>query len=73
VLSSPFGTRGLGLTPDENVFTCELDAFHRGVRDFFTLDPLSRDRVTANARQLVETRYDWSRIAKEFRTWLDRR
>ena len=70
VLSTPWGTRGLGLTEDQ-VYLSDIEDFPDAVKRFFAADAVKRNRLTANARKLVEDRFDWNIIAKQFMSWVE--
>jgi glycosyltransferase involved in cell wall biosynthesis len=73
VLSSPFGARGLGLTPGENVLISELSDFETALREFMGMDSSERSRLVKSARLLVESRFDWDVIVTDFMKWLGAR
>ncbi|HNR97176.1 MAG TPA: glycosyltransferase family 4 protein [Anaerolineae bacterium] len=63
VVSTTVGVEGLEVRNDEHVIIGDsAEEFSRGIVNLLQ-DPDARARLTENARQLVEQRYDWQLIA----------
>jgi glycosyltransferase involved in cell wall biosynthesis len=67
VVSTRKGAEGLDVTDGENIALADDPAeFARRVLDLLN-DEADRERLTRNARRLVEERYDWRQVAPRFR------
>jgi len=66
VVSTPIGAEGLPLQPGEHFLRAEDPAeFARAVTSLLR-DPARRRALGAAGRRLVEERYSWARVAREF-------
>lgn len=66
VVSTTLGIEGLDVTDGEHfVRADDGPAFARGVLGLLD-DPAARGRIAAAARRLVEDRFSWSRVARQF-------
>lgn len=63
VVSTPFGVRGLDVTDGEEAVIVELDAFPEAIAAL-TADPVHRDRIGKNARELVREQYTWEVVSE---------
>jgi glycosyltransferase involved in cell wall biosynthesis len=66
VVATPKGAEGLAVAPDRDILIADDPAAfaHQVLR--LLRDPALRTRLTANARRLVEQRYDWPAIGQRF-------
>lgn len=68
LISSPFGLRGLGLTPDQHVVVAEPDRLAAAL-ELVASEPAEDARArVARAREHVRARFEWRAIAHR---WLD--
>jgi len=68
VVSTPLGVEGLDVTDGEHVLRAEdAEAFARCVLALLD-DAALRTRLAGAARRLVEERFSWSRVARQFET-----
>jgi len=64
VVSTTVGAEGLNVVDSEHlVIADQPDVFARKVVHLLS-EPAARERIAANARQLVESRYDWDLVAE---------
>jgi polysaccharide biosynthesis protein PslH len=70
VVSTSKGVQGLDAAPGQHVLVADTpDAFAQAVVSVLQ-DPALRQRLAANARRLVETRYDWRIIGAQMSEWM---
>jgi glycosyltransferase involved in cell wall biosynthesis len=71
VIASPKGAEGLDVTPDYDILIARDPAAfaHQVLR--LLREPSLRSRLSANARLLVEQRYDWLAIGRRFAGLVD--
>jgi glycosyltransferase involved in cell wall biosynthesis len=62
IVTSLEGARGLDVENEEHALVCDLKSFDRGMMRLFS-DPALCDKLTRNARKLVESRYDSTKVA----------
>ena len=63
MISTRFGARGLGVSPDVHYLPAEPLAFAQGMAVFSGSDVAELDRRVSAARTHVETRMSWTVIA----------
>jgi glycosyltransferase involved in cell wall biosynthesis len=71
VVSTPKGAEGLDVSPEHDILLAEGAAGFAGATVEVLEDPALRRRLAANARRLVERRYDWGAIGRRFRERLE--
>ncbi len=65
VVSTATGARGLAVADGEHLLLCDAQGLEATVRRALSLDDEALGRMTRNARDLVEARYDWAAIARD--------
>jgi glycosyltransferase involved in cell wall biosynthesis len=73
VISTSFGSRGLGVRPGEHFLLAEPAEFARTLRALREMPLSSVERLVRDARDYVQERLSWSVIARELLTELDTR
>jgi len=71
VVSTEFGVRGLSFVHGEHLQVAAIDAFPRAIAALLLRDEAELDAMTLRARTRVETEYEWSTIARQFRAAVD--
>jgi len=66
VISTPFGARGLAIEDGRHLWIREVQEFAPALDALRTTPPTILDEMAHAARQRVEERYDWRRIAADF-------
>jgi len=70
VISTSKGAQGLELTPGQDILIADSPAdFAAAVQRLFA-DPLLRQALSRNGRQIVESRYDWQRIGQSLNEFI---
>jgi glycosyltransferase involved in cell wall biosynthesis len=64
VISTAFGTRGLGCIPGRDFLAAEIPSFADTITRFFDLPQDDVEKIAAAARRLAEEKFDWSVIAQ---------
>jgi glycosyltransferase involved in cell wall biosynthesis len=67
LISTPFGVRGIAIEPDVHCRIVGLDGFSQAIRSAIH-EADGTDRQARAARDLVEDRYSWTRIARDLET-----
>ncbi|SDI94361.1 Glycosyltransferase involved in cell wall bisynthesis [Frankineae bacterium MT45] len=65
VVSTPQGTRGIGLQHETELLVAEVDQFPEAIRSVFT-DTENANRRARRARELAEREYDWHPIGRDY-------
>jgi glycosyltransferase involved in cell wall biosynthesis len=66
VVSTTLGVEGLGLVPGEHYLAADTDDAFAGAILVLLADGARRQRMAATGRALLEARYSWSVIARQF-------
>lgn len=67
VVSTPFGTRGIEADDERHLLSSEIDMFDQAILRLRSDDEL-RERLGANARELVSDNYTWEASSRRLRT-----
>lgn len=63
VISTPTGARGLDIENGKHALICTEDQMHEKIIELLNTEIL-RNKLRLNARNIVESRYSWDRIAR---------
>jgi glycosyltransferase involved in cell wall biosynthesis len=72
-LTTPFGSRGLGVVDGQQVFVSELIDFPERIRQIREQSPRRLQEITNRARQHVEAAFSWDAIGEKFARALQKR
>ena len=65
VVSTEAGARGLGVEDGRHYFRCEAGAMEAAIARALGAGDETLGRMTAEARRLVDERFDWQAIARD--------
>ncbi|MEE4362768.1 MAG: glycosyltransferase family 4 protein [Desulfotignum sp.] len=72
VISTPFGTRGLGCTPGKELLVADIASFSDTIKDFFALPAEKVQQLAAASHALVTEKFDWAVIAANMHARISR-